>query len=431
MNFLQKSTVALIGKFAGAILSLLISVFLARFLGVAGVGQYQLIISTQVVIITILAMGFGNASIYFINSGKVSRKDIVNNLLLFFLLISVLLALLFGFVLFLLPDYFGYLRLYSILIFVTGSAALLLYNVLMPVLYADLEIVKLQILSLISSIIIIIGIVVFDKIDIFNVNIVLALTGIGSISTTFILLFYLRNDLDTKVKLDFSLLGELFLYGIKISAANLVFILSSNVVIFIMKHYLDDGFEAVGLFSRASAIANMFLILPTTIGPLLYSKWSSLLKVNVHFEVEKALRILVSLSLFCTLFIIIFGKQILLVLYGKEFIGANPALIILSSSIVFSSMTIVMVNYFSSIGRPLVTLKIFIVSLIITFILSIILIPLHGIMGAATSVLFGLVCNVIGLIYYIRKEIPISVTNCIFIKMVDFKNIYSSLIEGK
>jgi len=419
MNFSQKSFIALFGKLAGAILTMAISIFLARNLGVAGIGQYHLILSTQIVVITILAMGFGNASIYFINSKKIDRLILVSNLFQFFIIIALVLALVLGFALFNFENYFGYLNFLSILLFVTGAASLLMYNILMPVLYANLEIIKLQILQLSSNLFLLASILFFYLIDCFEINIVISITGISNIVLVAILLFYLRDDLHIKTKMDFILIKELFSFGVKLSATNFVFILSSNIVIFLMQHFLKNGFESVGLFSRASTIANIFLLIPTTLGPLLYSKWSGVSITKLHFEVEKASRILVSISIFCVLITILFGEYFLLLLYGKEFIGAKIVLIILSVTIVFSSIITILTNVFSSIGKPMITLKVFTVSLIITSILAFILIPSFGIEGAAFSVLIGVIYNGFALLYYSQKEINFSLFSSIFIRQND------------
>lgn len=427
MNFTQKGILSLIGKFTGAVLALFLSIILARYLGVSGVGQYQVILSSQTITITLLAMGFGNASIYFINSQKISRKVIVSNLTKLFLIIAFILFVVLAFVILYFKNYFGTLKVYSVLIFTLGVAGLLIYNILMPVLYANLEILKLQVLSLSSTIILLVGVLIVKFIVGVNINSVIVIVGVSNVVATIILFIYLRNDLDIGLKMDFLLLRRLFIFGIKMAATNLVFILSSNIVIFLLKKLLTDGFSAVGLFSRATAIANIFLILPTTLGPLFYSKWSGMENEKLKIEVEFTLKVLITLTTLCAVFTIFFGKYILLLLYGKEFQGASKALAILSISIIFSSISIVLTNVFSSLGKPAVTLKVFAISLVLTVLLSILLIPKYDIEGAAFAMTCGILFNAFSLFYFATKQINISFLNVILIKKDEISKLLGSL----
>lgn len=420
MNFTQKSTLALLGKFLSSFLGLIISVLLARYLNVSGVGQYQLILSTQVLIITILAMGFGNASVFFINNKKIDKKIIVSNLLKVFFFISLFLTIVLGYSIYSYKNYFGDLDFISILFFVIGSGTLLIYNILMPVLYASLEIIRLQVLGLSSTLMLLLGIIILNYLIKFDINYAILLVGLGNIVTTLILFYYLRKDIDIYCSIDFQLIKNLFFYGIKISATNFVFILSSNSVIFLIKYYLEnDGFTGIGLFSRATSIANILILLPTTLGPLFYSKWSGLDKDELHFEVEKLMRIMIFITGISSFMIFLFGEKILTVLYGEEFIDAKSALSILSVSVVFSSITIILSIVFSSIGKPGLILKVFVYSLIITTLFSVLLIPVFNINGAAISVLLGILFNSIILSYYCKKEINLSIKKSLFINKDD------------
>lgn len=421
MNFTQKSLLSLIGKFGGAFLSLISSIFLARYLGVEGIGQYQLILSTQVMLLTILAMGYGNASIYFINSKQINKTTLVSTLLKIFLFISLFVILIFIIGLSFFQSYFGVLRFYGILFFSIGSGSLLLYSVLYPVLYVSLEVIKIQILSLLSTILFLIGILFFYHTDYFDINVVISLIGLGNLIPFLLLIFYLRHDINLKIKIDYKILKKIFFYGIKLSATNLVFLLSSNLVVFLLKSLSDNGFESIGFFSRATAISNMFILIPASIGPLIYSKWASVEKDKLIKEVEKTIRLLVFISIFSVAGIIVFGDFILITLYGREFLPAKAPLNVLSISFVFSSITIVFINFFSSIGNPTITLKIFVWSLFITGFAGFFLISYFDIIGASIAVLLGIIFNAIMLFVFAKKQLNIQISSSIIVKWSDFK----------
>ena len=194
-----------------------------------------------------------------------------------------------------------------------------------------------------------------------------------------------------------------------------------------MKYLLEDGFKAVGLFSRATAIANMFLIIPATLGPLFYSKSAGYSQESLHKNVEKTLNLMFLLTIFCAFFILLFGEKILIILYGQEFIGAKVSLNILSISVIFSSLTIILTNVFSGIGKPLITFKVFIVSLLLTTLSSLFLINYFGIEGAAISILLGIMYNTVALIYFCKKEINLKIINIFYIDKNQIKKIVLDL----
>jgi O-antigen/teichoic acid export membrane protein len=431
MNFFQRSLFSVFGKFLNAFFTLVISVVVARYLGVDGVGQYQILLSAQVVLITIFAMGFGNASVYFINSENISRKQLTSNLFRLFSLVSIIMSIVFAISIIHFVEYFGKIDFYAIVIFVSGTGALLLYNILMPTLYADLEVVKLQVLSLTPTIFLSMSFIMIEQLGKLNVNKAIAFYGISNLINLGILLYYLRRDIIFLKRSDKDLLKRLFLFGIKISAANLIFILSSNVVIFLIQYFLDDGFTAVGLFSRATAIANIFLLIPVTLGPLIYSKWSKTDLSALSKEIERALRTIIFVTTLSAVFTIIYGKTILIYLYGIEFVDAETSLIILAGSVILSSITIIFTNFFSSIGKPYITLKVFLTSLLTTTALAVFLIPKYSIEGAAVSILIGLIINVMLLVWFGKKEIELTLSETIIIKISDMRMIINALAQKK
>lgn len=419
MNFSQKSAFSIIGKFFGSFLGLGSSVIMARLLGVGGVGQYQLLLTTQTIAITLVAMGFGNSTIYFVNNLKFDKSFIISNTIKFYSLISVFFVIALLYCIYANSNYFGIYSFLSLLIFSIGAGALLLYNILLPILYIDLDVVKIQVLSLFSTALLLLGLGLLYWLSYINLELVLIIVGISNLLPLLLLFYFLRLFINLKIKLDWTMLKKIFLYGIQISSTNLVFILSSNIVVFLLKYFDPSGFQNIGLYSRATAVANMFIMVPSALGPLLYSKWSATDKDYLHNEVEKAIRILVVMSFLFSFTTAILGKYIITFLYGEEFLASYSALVVLSTSMIFTSITLVLVNMFSSIGKPLVILKSFVVSLMISAVISFFLIPLLGIVGAALAVGSGILYNAIYLMVMSKNTVNFNFKESIFIKKED------------
>ena len=147
--------------------------------------------------------------------------------------------------------------------------------------------------------------------------------------------------------------------------------------------------------------------------------------------IERTLRIITAFSVLIGIAVLLFGRYILLIFFGNEFLDATVSLNILAVSLIFSSITIILTNTFASIGKPDVTLSSYLISLFITGSTAYIFIPIIGIEGAAISVLAGLIYNSVHLYLFAHKELEIEFKKSFFFLIEDAKYLYNSLIIKK
>lgn len=420
MNFILNSILSIIGKFAGAFIGLLTGIILARALGPERLGQYQLFLSSQTIIITLFSLGIGNASIYFISSNQISQREVVSTFVKIFLPLSIIVSIIFGFLILFYDTYFGSVLQTSLIVFLIGTSSLVLSSILRPILYTQQKIKRVTFLNTLPPFILLIGVSTIYFLSTVKVETGLFFWGVGNLVACVLLLIYFKKDIDLKLPFDLKKIKEIILYGIKLSATNLLFVFIGNISIFLLKYLLINGFEAVGLYSRAIAICSLIFMIPTSIGPLLFSKWSSLEKNKLKKQAELTIRILVFLTLFISLFVIFFRKEIIYLFYGNKYMVIHSAIIILTPTLIFQSISEIINNLFASIGKAGITLYVFIGTLILIFISNLVLIPSMGIVGAAISVLIGSVFNAVSLLLIAKKIIKISIIDCLVIKKNDF-----------
>ncbi len=107
MSFLRKGILVSGGQGVVMALGLLVNILYSRAMGPEGVGQYQVFLSSSVIVMTFAALGVGNANIYFLNNRKVPIADITTNTLKFCMAMGLLLAVAMTIVFLSLPKYFG------------------------------------------------------------------------------------------------------------------------------------------------------------------------------------------------------------------------------------------------------------------------------------------------------------------------------------
>jgi len=183
------------------------------------------------------------------------------------------------------------------------------------------------------------------------------------------------------------------------------FILSSLMVALyaqtdkIMIGSMIEDISAVGLYSVSTTIINLWSFLPTAIinsfNPVLVEKK----KVSNEQYISK-LKLLYSiifwLGIAYTLFILVFGKLIITILYGQKYLAGLTALRIAIFGVTFSFIGVVREFWLVCENKEKYAKWFAIIGVVANIILNIVLIPIMGIAGAAiatavTQVMTGLV----------------------------------------
>ncbi len=425
--FLQNSLISISGRFLGAILSLSLGILIARILGPENLGQYQIFVTTQTILLTLFSFGLGNASLYFIKGENEKTQELISNILKIIFPVGIILTFLFGISIFVFEYYFGRVSLIYLFFFLLGTLSLFVTHFLKPMLYLENKIKKIMILNLVPLIIVLIGTVVLFYFKILNVDGILFFWGIGNTIVMLLLINHFLDKINFNVTFKLQKIKKIFFYGIKLSATNLLFVLNSSVIILLLKYFLEDGFTFVGIYSRAVAISSVLMMVPNSIGPLLFSKWAGTKKNQLNKQVEQTQRILIFLSIMLFLFILLGSDLIIQLLYGNKYLSASQPLVILSFSLVFYTITEVLNNLIASKGLAIITLKVFCISFLIILLNAYLLIPKYNINGAAVSILLGSLFNSISLLYFAVKNLGINFRNSLIINNQDFQFILNNL----
>lgn len=425
MSFLKKSLVVTLGQFLGIFLNMIAGIIFARALGPEGVGQFELFRSTQVIVVTFLALGMGNASIYFLNSLKIDQSDVISTTLQASLFLSIALFFILIICVYAIPSYFGTASIYGILLFSFGASSLLNSTTLRPILTAQLASKRMVIVDLIPRLVMLLFGLVMLFTGIKNIDLAIMGIGIGNSVAFLLLYYYFKTNITFKKKFNWALFKNILTYGVKLSAANLILVLTSNITIMLLRIFQNENFNQVGYYTRAVAISTMASIIPATIGPLLYSKWSKISKNEVAVQASYVMRISLFASIIISSSIIIFSKEIILIMYGAEFLPAVSAVRILSLSLIFICISSVCNNVLAGDGKAGITMKIFIGTFSIVTFLTWLLVDSLGINGAAIAVLSGNFFTAFMAMIICTRRYNFSYYNSLVIKRLDFESIIS------
>ena len=259
------------------LLGLLSSIIIARVLGPEGNGMYHLIVLLPTTLNTLLNLGFGTSSVYYIGQKRYQLINIIrtNTITGFFISIT---GILIGFIIvfFFSDDLFDgvpQIYLYSIL----AILPLLLINDFYLMIFQGVQDFKsYNSLALIRQLVALISLTVFLFLfDIGIVGTVLAFS-IGVISQFLITLYLLRNRLQLNIfkgKFSKEYFKNAFSFGFKAHFSNVLSFLNYRADMYIISFFLNPA--AVGLYGVAVNISERLWIISQSISSVLYPAISS------------------------------------------------------------------------------------------------------------------------------------------------------------
>lgn len=186
---------------------------------------------------------------------------------------------------------------------------------------------------------------------------------------------------------------ESFSNGIKANVSHLCLFMLFRVDIFLINYFL--GTEQAGLYSIAVLISELLQKMANTSGTVLFPKVTGETTKSSQTLSIRVLVFVLGAGLMFSIFLFIFGKALIILLFKNEFAPAAVSLYyLLPGTVIMAGGKIVLFSLWGK-GFPRITILLPLASLILNTLLNLVLIPKLGIQGAAIStslsyILFGL-----------------------------------------
>jgi len=386
MNFMRDSS--------GIILSQLFlmgsNVIVSRILGPADKGVYYLVYQVVVVLSILMNLGIGIANVYFLGRKKAEPGAVLSNDILVSLSLGTAMSL--GFVLWtfigpLPPFIAARAGLYRGAIGVLPLLVLSVY--LSYFLWGVNRIGTYNLLFTGKSLAMLATAVVFVwwlKLGVTGAIICFyAAEAFFCVSS----LVFLLPRFPARMRLDGQLLRRSVAFGIRGWAGNVTQYMNYRLDNFIVVLFL--GHSSVGLYSNAVSLAEKLWLIPDSLAKVLFPKSASSRKEELDIFTPRIARVVVTLTLAGAIGLLLFGRYVILVLFGRSWLPAYPALVGLLAGVVFLSLSKILASDLAGRGHPEYSTYGAAVSLVISVVLDFILIPRYGIIGAAvaSSVAYG------------------------------------------
>lgn len=406
MGFFKIFSISLFSQGAVLFIGFINSIIITRNLGVDGRGQYAIAMN----VITILALVFGDG-LYRSNTYLVSieRKNLsplfTNGTLAVMIFSSLLLSL---------PFLIGRNLIEIVLPGLNPTLISLAILIVTPVIYlrsVEGLLLGLQKYYVFNSLVVAplflymlfnIGLFFFTF---FTPARVLANYLVAMGIVVMLSLFWLLSSEKVKFKPNWKIGRESITKGLKASTSHICLFLLFRVDIFLLNYFL--GIKQAGLYSIAVLISELLQKMANTSATVIFPKLTGKQSIEGRRLSLNVLTFILLVGIIFSMFIVIFGKQIIILLYKKKFAeSAGPLYFLLPGTVIMAGGKIMLFSLWAQ-NFPRITVIVPLLTFFLNTALNLLLIPKFGINGAAisTSLSYTIFGIALGGYYFTHKQL--------------------------
>lgn len=409
-------------------LAFISSIIIARILGPDGKGIYAFVFLVPAIASTIIKMGINSSSVYFIGKRRFAVNRIVGNALFYSISSGTLIAVfLLAFVPFI-NRYYNQ-NAYSIYLYLTIPLIPFLLTI-ENIYYVLLALRKMILLSgfrIIRPFIYVLSLILFYYFLRLSVYTAITANIIAMFSALFFGFYVLIRDRKfTGLVVDKEILKETIKYGAKQHLGTIFQFFNYRVDMLIIAALLTQA--DLGLYSISVLIAEMVWYLPNSIGQILFTKTSTE-KESANQFTPLICRSIFLITLLICLLLFFISDLIIILLFTSRFSPSAMALKLLLPGVLFLSISKILGSDLAGRGFPQYTSIASGISLIVTIVFDLLLIPRFGINGASLASSISYFASSIVIIYLFIRISHVKLYDILILKSDDFK-VYGRIIHS-
>lgn len=400
----KNTGVLIFGNITFRLISLIVVIYLARYLGTIGFGKYSFVFAYLVFFSIITDLGLQTILIREFSREPSAAPKLTGNAYLIKLVLTVS-AFTASIAVISFTSYpedtkmYVYIAAFSLL-FTSFSD---LYDIVFQAnLRMDYNVIAKVSSKLFSAVLIFW--IIFSKGTLTQIIIVLVLSEMVK---TLVSYSFSRKLVRPRFEIDFKLWKYLFKEALPLTFATFIWVIYSKIDIVMLSALMGDA--DVGIYSAGNKLCEPLFLIPNALLVSLFPIMSR------YFKNSEELTRICRLSFKYILIIILpiaigvsfLSDELILLIYGSEFKEASIVLKILVWMVLFVSLRAIFGRLLTAIGKQVLGLYMMLIGVIANIILNLILIPLLSYTGASVaSLVSSLITFTIGF-YFISKSIGI------------------------
>jgi O-antigen/teichoic acid export membrane protein len=378
--------------------------FVSRVLGPTGKGLATIGLLIPSVVGVIVGLGVNSSNVYFASSGRIASRRLTQHTITITIVgtavaaVAAVLVIVTGARVDLLPGLPTGVLLLGLAVLPTA----LLSSALVGLLQGERRIAAANAVLLVQAGVTAAATLAFVGVLGWDAAGVVAASASGGLVAVFVALRLLRATRQYVVpKWSSDVARPLLRYGVKAQLGNVLQYFNYRLDVFLVNGIA--GARAVGVYSVAVALGELLWRLPNAVGFVIFPMAAATSRSEMNRLTPRILRITLALTSGGAVALAVIGRPAISVLFSNRFDDAYPAMLILLPGVVLLGGAKVLANEIAGRGYPQLNSANAGVSLVVTVVLDVALIPRHGIRGAAfaSSVAYTVVF-VISLVSFVR-----------------------------
>jgi O-antigen/teichoic acid export membrane protein len=425
MIFINNSIITVFTRIFVFICAIIISIYIARVLGPEAKGIYSLLIQMISISGLIGMCGIDNAVVYYLSKNEELKKVYAN--LLFYVLLSgvIILFLLYSSVGFLKASFLRNIDDILVKIVIITIPFMLFTKLSISVILGLNEIKLFNAFKIISSLVMTISFFLLVMILKWNIKGAIFCTILTELFMSMCYMYVISQKIRIEINFDIGFIKKLFGYGIRGFLASLFLMVIFRIDFYLLNMF--SGIRDVGFYSVSVGFGEMIFFIPEAIGVILFPKLSGM---NSEERNKKTIQMLRFFSLalgIMTLFMFLFSHAMIGYIYGIQYVPSVSLMRIMLPGFFFMSFYYIYFSYFYSKGKPEIVTAALLITAIIKVVLSLILIPKFGVVGASYGTLVSYsACGFIFILAFLKYS-GAKLRNVFIMTNSDMKYIFKSL----
>ncbi|MGA8764666.1 MAG: oligosaccharide flippase family protein [Candidatus Sulfotelmatobacter sp.] len=385
-----------------AAIGVVVSAIVTRILGPEGRGKYSVAMAVGMIGVQLGHLGLHATNSYFVARDRSVLPSLVANALISSFVIGGCAATLAGAVFWLWPrlaPIYGWLLVLSLAWIPVNLAYLLTVNLLMG-LRQVAAYNRMELLNRILPILLVFCVIAVRMVSPESVLLAMLL---GMFLAFLVALARLWRFLETRVSPSLQLFQQSFAMGWKAYLATLFAFLVIRIDLLLVRYIL--GTEQAGFYSIAGAMADYVLLLPSAVGAILFPRLAAMQNDTDKLNLTTRASWGIGAALLLLLGVLgIFVRPIVRLVFGKAFLPAASAILLLMPGVFSLGLEVVLVQYLNSLGFPVRVVVLWAVTTALNVVLNLWAIPAFGIAGASVVSSLSYFLALVGVVWIIQAE---------------------------
>lgn len=204
-----------------------------------------------------------------------------------------------------------------------------------------------------------------------------------------------------------SVLREITWFGFYIVLGNSIGLINTQIDSLLIGHFMSE--TDVGYYATAVIIMQGIILLPSAVQavttPVMATYYEKKEYSKIKGLVKNTMLKIFAIEFIFLIFLIIFGKYIVIILFSEEFSPAYIPMLVLSIGYLIQAPWISVGSIFTCVGKVNLSFKLNGFCAVLNTILNILLIPKFGLIGAAGATSTSLIFTVLINIYFMKRYI--------------------------